>query len=94
MAYLRGYHEPKDNVEAKRMAQRARNYKIVGNNLYKVGVCAPWLRCISQEEGQNLLEDIHGGLCGSHVGTQALVGKVFRQGFFWPKAVGDADYIV
>jgi hypothetical protein len=34
------------------------------------------------------------GLCGSHIGSRPLMGKVFRQGFYWPKAASDAADLV
>ena len=52
------------------------------------------LRCISQEEGKALLEDIHGGTCSSHVASWAMAGKAFRQGFYWPTALADPEHIV
>jgi hypothetical protein len=36
------------------------------------------------------MKEIHAGLCGAHIGSRPLLGKVFRQGFYWPKAVSDA----
>jgi hypothetical protein len=36
----------------------------------------------------------HGGLCGAHIGSRPLLGKVFRQGFYWPKAASDATNLV
>jgi len=71
-----------DNKEEKRMALRARNYKIINENLYRGGVYAPLLKCISCEEGRQLLEEIHAGMCSSHIATRALVGKAFREGFY------------
>jgi hypothetical protein len=35
------------------MKQRTRNYKIINNQLYKQGICAPLLKCISAEEEKN-----------------------------------------
>ena len=52
MAYLRRHFVPKDEKEEKRMALRARNYRIIGEELYRGGVCAPLLKCISREEGK------------------------------------------
>ena len=46
MAYLRGHFVPEDEKEEKRMALRARNYRIIGEELYRGGVCAKLLRCI------------------------------------------------
>nr|ABA97712.1 retrotransposon protein, putative, Ty3-gypsy subclass [Oryza sativa Japonica Group] len=47
-----------------------------------------------QEEGRQLLKDIHSGICGNHAAARTIVGKAYRQGFFWPTAVSDADKIV
>ena len=52
------------------------------------------LKCIPREEGPELLAEIHGGICGSHIGSRALAGKAFRQGFFWPTALQDATTLV
>jgi len=76
------------------MALRARNYSNINDNLYRRGVCAPILKCISRDEGRRLLEEIHAGMCSSHIGTWALVGKAFREGFYWPSAVADAHAVV
>src|SRR3989337_400082 len=35
-----------------------------------------------------------GGMCGSLIGSRALVGKAFRQGFYWPTALQDATELV
>ena len=94
MAYLRGHFVPEDDKEEKRMALRAHNYKIINENLYRGGICAPLLKCISCEEGRKLLEEIHAGMCSSHIATRALVGKAFRKGFYWPSAVADAHEVI
>jgi hypothetical protein len=38
--------------------------------------------------------EIHAGLCGAHIGSRLLLGKVFRQDFYWPKATSDAADLV
>jgi hypothetical protein len=40
------------------------------------------------------MEEIHAGLCGAHIGSRPLLGKVFRQGFYWMKAASDAADLV
>ena len=52
------------------------------------------LKCVCQEDGKELLVEIHRGMCGSHIGSGALVGKAFRQGFYWPTALQDAVKLV
>ena len=41
-----------------------------------------------------MLTDIHDGICGHHAAPRTLVGNVFRQRFYWPTAVADAEQIV
>ena len=47
MSYLRGHFVPEDEKKEKRLALRARSYSIVNDTLYRRGVCAPLLKCIS-----------------------------------------------
>ena len=75
MAYLRGHYEPEDEVNKVRMKHRTRNYKIINNQLYKQGICEPLLKCISAEEGKELLSEIHEGICGTHPGQEPWQGK-------------------
>jgi hypothetical protein len=83
-----------DEVYNKRMEARTRPYVIIEGELYKQGVCSPLLKCLSRTEGQELMEEIHVRLCGAHVGSRPLLGKVFRQGFYWLKAASDAADLV
>jgi hypothetical protein len=57
VAAVRGYYEAEDGVTDKRVAIRARNYHIIDGNLYRKGVCAPLLKCISVTEGKQLLHE-------------------------------------
>jgi hypothetical protein len=41
-----------------------------------------------------MMKEIHSGICGDHIGSMPLLGKVFRQGFYWPKAASDAADLV
>jgi hypothetical protein len=52
------------------------------------------MKCIKQEDGIKLLEEIYSGTCGNHAASRTLVGKVFRVGFYWPSAVADAEKLV
>jgi hypothetical protein len=42
------------------------------------------MKCIFREEGIELLEDIHKGVCRSHSSWRSIVEKAFRHGFYWP----------
>jgi hypothetical protein len=78
MVYLRYYYEPDNIVEQVRMQERARSYQIVDNDLYKISISGPLLRCVSKDEGQRILLEIHAGVCGGHIGARALAAKILR----------------
>jgi ribonuclease HI len=94
MAYLRGHYEPQDELEEKRLKQRAMGNPVVNGELYKSRVTEPWLRCITSKKGVELLKEIHSGFCGAHIGTRALASKSIKQGFYWPTINIDAKKLV
>jgi hypothetical protein len=62
--------------------------------LYRCSPTGILQRCITIEEGKNLLEDLHSGACGHHVAPRTLVKNTFRHGFYWPTAVSHAIKLV
>ena len=75
-----------DHVSAERIVRLAKRYVVVEGDLYRRGANGILMQCITQEEGRELLVEIHGGECGSHSSSRTLVGKAFRHGFYWPTA--------
>jgi hypothetical protein len=67
---------------------------IIEGELFKQGLCSPLLKCLSRAEGQELMKEIHSRICRDHMGSRSLLGKVFRQGFYWTKATLDAADLV
>jgi len=80
--YLKDNILPEDDVAAERIVRLAKCYAVVEGDLYRRGANGILMRCISREEGRELLAEIHGGECGSHSSSRTLVGKVFRHGFY------------
>ena len=78
---------PEDQASAERIMQLAKLYTVVEGDLYRHGANGILMRCITQEEGHDLLTEIHGGECGSHSSSRTLVGKAFRHGFYRPTAL-------
>src|SRR6266540_3821830 len=95
LSYLLHDKLPEDRAEAERIARCSRRYVVVGGEeLYHRGASDILMRCISEEDGRKLLKEIHSGICRNHAASRTLVGKTYRQGFFWPTAVIDADELV
>jgi hypothetical protein len=50
--------------------------------------------CILPDEGCIILQDIHSGIYDNHAGAHTLVGKAYRQGFYWPTTISDIDSLI
>jgi hypothetical protein len=84
-----------DRNENERLIRRSRQYLVVEGKLWHKNAKAEVLmKCIEQEDGIKLLEEIHSGTYGNHAASRTLVGKVFRAGFYWPSAVANAEKLV
>jgi hypothetical protein len=74
--------DPK-SAKATCILRRSKGYILVGDNLYKCGLASGILmKCVRTEEGIEILQEIHEGVCGNHGASRTLVGKPFRSGFY------------
>ncbi|CAJ2643996.1 unnamed protein product [Trifolium pratense] len=46
------------------------------------------------EEAKRIMNEVHEGSCGSHIGSRALAGKILRAGFYWPDIHDDTAMYV
>ena len=67
---------------------------IANGELHHRSVTGMFQHCVSPEEGQEILREIHEGDCGHHAGSKSLVAKAFRHGFYWLTAHADAEDLV
>jgi hypothetical protein len=65
-AYLDNQQPSDDNTEVECIAHKFRMYHLIDGILYQQGANGMMMKYISREEGIELLEDIHKGVCGSH----------------------------
>ena len=82
ISFLQDEHLPQDIEEAKKVRKRATRFTILNTTLYKRGFSMLYLKCVDEEEAKYVLEEIHEGVCGDHVGPKSLVSKVIRIGYF------------
>jgi hypothetical protein len=80
--YLKDNILPDDMASADRIARLTKTYTLVEGDLYRHGANGVLMRCITREEGCELLTEVHGGECGNHASSRTLVGKAFRHGFY------------
>jgi hypothetical protein len=65
--YIKENKLPDNREEATRIIRRSKNYILVGDNLYRRAASSGvLLKCITREEGKEILEEIHSGCCDNH----------------------------
>ena len=64
--------------EARKLRVRAARYVLINEVLYKRGFSQPYLRCLTPNEANYVLREIHEGACGNHSGARSLIHKVVR----------------
>jgi hypothetical protein len=94
LAYMVNKTLPKDIVQAKRIIRRSKAFVVLQGKLYKRSIIGVLQQCVTPEEGQEILKDIHAGVCGDHASIRAIAAKAFCAGFYWLTAIKDAKDIV
>jgi hypothetical protein len=90
--YIQEQKIPSDKNLAKQLFRWDESYVLVGDRWGTTfGVL---MKCVSREEGKDILEEIHTGVCGNHASSCTLVSKSFRRAFYLPIALGDAEELV
>lgn len=92
--YLTESKLPIDALESRRLKIRAASFTIIDGRLYKRGFTMPYLKCLHPTEAQDVLLEIHSGICGNHPGAATLAFKALRQGYYWPTMKEDAKTLV
>jgi hypothetical protein len=92
--YLQNGALPSEKKSAMQLRMKAGRFTMVNGTLYKRGFTLPLLKCISPEEGNYILREIHEGICGNHYGARVLAHKAIRVGFYWPNMNKDSTTIV
>jgi hypothetical protein len=65
-AYLDNQPISDDNAEIERITRKSRMYHLIDGVLYKQGTNGMVMKCISKDEGIQLLQEIHSGVCVTH----------------------------
>jgi hypothetical protein len=83
------------STAAARVMRRSKGFILVDNKLYRRGARSGVLmKCVTGEDGYDILREIHEGVCSNHVASRTLVEKAYRAGFWWPTAMSDAEDLV
>ena len=73
VSFLKDDTLPEEKSEAEKIRRRAPRFWLSDDHkLYKRSYFGPYLLCIHLEASELLLEELHEGICGSHMGGRSL----------------------
>ncbi|XP_075636771.1 uncharacterized protein LOC142609009 [Castanea sativa] len=74
---------PADEKEVEKVHQAAAwNWLLADCKLYRRSFKGPYLQCLHPSKIEELLTELHEGVCGSHVGGRLLAHRAMTQGFW------------
>ena len=79
---------------ARKLKFQASRFVLIKDVLYKKGFSQWYLRCLNREEADYIMREVHEGICGNHSGSQSLVHKLIRAGYYWLTMLKDAQTYV
>ena len=94
IAYLRSGILPDGKDAARKLKVQASRFVLLRDVLYKRGFSQPYLRCLSHDEVDYVMREVHEGIYGNHSGARSLVHKLIRAGYYWPTMLKDAQAYV
>ena len=94
ISYLKYETLPEGKDEARKLRVRSARYVLLNDALYKRGFSQPYLKCLSPDEANYVLREVHEGACGNHSRVRSLIHKVVRAGYYWPTIRADAKAYV
>ena len=94
ISYLKDGTLSEGKDEARKLRVRSARYVRLNDALYKRGFSQPYLRCLSPNEANYVLREVHEGACGNHLGAKSLIHKVVCAGYYWPTIQADAKAYV
>ena len=78
IAYLRSGILPDRKDAARKLKLQASRFVLTKDVLYKRGFSRPYLRCLSHDETDHVMREVHEGIYGNHSGARSLVHKLIR----------------
>ena len=90
MHFLKWGKLPEGKQEVKKIEYWSAYFFIKNDQLYKKGFALPSVRCLSPEEADYMLREIHEGICKSHLMGASIALKAIWLGYYWPMMKQDA----
>ncbi|XP_075486242.1 uncharacterized protein LOC142525840 [Primulina tabacum] len=92
--YLKEGKLPDHPREACKLKTKYSRYVMVGEVLYRTSFAGPLLRCLSYQEVDYVLREVHEGCCENDLGAYVSARKVLLACYCWPSVLHDAQELV
>ena len=82
VSFLKNDTLPEEKSEAEKIRRKTHRFWLSEDHkLCKLSYSGPYLLCIHPKASKLLLEELHEGICGSHIGERSLSHKAITQGY-------------
>ncbi|GJU05492.1 reverse transcriptase domain-containing protein [Tanacetum coccineum] len=92
--YLKDETLPADVKKARAVRRKSQRFTVINGTLYRKSLLGPWLQCVGPLQENYVLREIHDGSSSMHAGTQSVVAKALRIGYYWPTMHKDARALI
>ena len=85
---------PNDRDKVHKVLVQSARFSMIDEQLYKRSLGGAYLMCLTPEQGQYVLSELHKGICGNHPWGRTLAHRAHTQRYYWPTMKSDAvDYV-
>ena len=92
--YIATRELPNDRDKAYKVLIQSARFSMIDGQLYKRSLGGPYLMCLTPEQGQYVLAELHASICRNHPGGRTLAHRAHTQRYYWPTMKLDAaDYV-
>ncbi|GMP48886.1 hypothetical protein CsSME_00016076 [Camellia sinensis var. sinensis] len=95
LVFLKSGTLPEDKKEVNKIRRRLERFWISpSRKLYRGSYLGPCLLCVHPNQVENVLYEIHNGICGYHVAGRSLAHRALTYEYWWPWMQQDAQQYV
>ena len=92
--YINAGEFPNEKDKAHKVQVQSARFSLIDGQLFKRSLNGLYLKCLTTEQGQYVLVELHEGICGNHLGGRNLTHRAHTQGYYWPTMKSDvANYV-
>ncbi|VFQ81006.1 unnamed protein product [Cuscuta campestris] len=85
---------PENEDKVRKVKLRAPRFQMLDGRLYKRAFGGPLLRCLTREEAERVIAEVHKGVCAAHQMSRTLAQRIILLGYFWPTMNQDCEKYV